>query len=226
MTGGNPYFIALPTAGRGPGVVVVHEAWGLTPDIKWAAERLAGCGFVAFAPDLRPVMRGKLGGLVQVVAGRGPLVDRANAFLDLVGERPEVVSGDRLGVVGFSMGAALGLIVRDHSRVAVLALNYGLVPPRTRHLDTPVVASFGGSDRLLPRSGTVLKRLAAGSSVEHDIAVYPGAGHSFMTTVDTHHPGSMRRALSMGYQPESADHAWARMQGFLSQHMAVSSSRL
>ncbi len=225
MTADREYFVALPDAGRGPGVVVLHEAWGLTPDIEWAAERLAGYGYVAFAPDLKPVMGGTLGALAQVVAGRGPLVDRVAAVLDLVGERPEVEAGDRLGVVGFSMGAALGLVVSDHPRVAVLGLNYGLVPPRARDLNTPLVASFGGHDRLLPRSGTALRGLAVVSSIEHDIEVYPGVGHSFMTPVDAHHPAAVRRVLSMGYAPQSADHAWARMRALLSQHMAVPSSR-
>lgn len=225
MTDEGSLFVALPEAGRGPGVVVLHEAWGLTPDIKWAAERLAGYGYVAFAPDLKPVMRGKLGALAQLMIGQGPLVDRAAACLDLVSDRTEVLSGDRLGVVGFSMGAALGLILRDHPHVAVLGLNYGLVPPGTRDLNTPVVASFGGDDRLLPRSGSALNKLMADSSVEHDIEVYPVAGHSFMTPADAHRPVSVRRALTMGYAPEAADHAWNRMRAFFTQHMAVSSGR-
>lgn len=197
----------------------------MTPDIKWAADRLAGYGYVAFAPDLGPAMRGAFGALAQVMAGRGPLIDRTTAFLDLVGERPEVDSGERLGVVGFSMGAALAMIVGNHPRVAILGLNYGLVPPGMQHLNNPVVASFGGDDRLLRRPGSALRRLAAGSRIEHDIAVYQGVGHSFMTPVDAHHPASVRRVLSLGYQPEFSDQAWARMRAFFSQHMVLSSRR-
>ncbi len=224
MTDESSYFLALPEGGRGPGVVVLHEGWGLTLDIKWAAERLAGYGYVAFAPDLRPSMRGTFGALAQVIAGRGPVIASVTAFLDFVGQQPEVDSGDRLGVVGFSMGAALGMIVRDHPRVAVLGLNYGLVPPGTDHLNTPVVASFGGNDRLLPRAGSALRRLTANSKTEHDIAAYPGVGHSFMTPVDVHHSTPVRRVLSMGYASDAADHAWARKRAFFALHMVVPSS--
>lgn len=223
MTVEDSHFLALPEAGRGPGVVLLHEAWGLTPDIEWAAQRLAGYGYVVMVPDLKPVMRGTLGAVAQVVAGQGPLVDHATAFLDIAGERPEVEAGGGLGLIGFSMGAALGLLVGNHPRVAVLGLNYGLVPPRVRDLTVPVVASFGGHDRLLPRSGSGLRKLAARSNIEHDIEVYPGVGHSFMTPVDSHHPATLRRALSIGYESDAADQAWARMRSFLSRHMAVPS---
>ena len=223
MTEEGSDFLALPEAGRGPGVVVLHEAWGLTPDIKWAAQRLAEYGYVVMVPDLKPVIRGSLGAVAQVMAGQGPLVDHATAFLDIASERPEVEAGEGLGLIGFSMGAALGLLLRHLPRVAVLGLNYGLVPTRTGDLNVPVVASFGGHDRLLPRSGSALRELAVRSNVEHDIEVYPGVGHSFMTPVDAHHPATLRRVLSIGYEPDAADQAWARTRAFLSLHMTVPS---
>src|SRR5256885_13747905 len=44
--------LAVPASGSGPGVIVVQEWWGLNPQIKGVADRLAGEGFVALAPDL------------------------------------------------------------------------------------------------------------------------------------------------------------------------------
>ena len=45
-------YLALPETGRGPGVIVVQEWWGLTDHIRDVADRLAAEGFVALAPDL------------------------------------------------------------------------------------------------------------------------------------------------------------------------------
>jgi carboxymethylenebutenolidase len=45
-------YLALPTSGSGPGVIVIQEWWGLTTHIAHIADRLAGEGFVALAPDL------------------------------------------------------------------------------------------------------------------------------------------------------------------------------
>src|SRR5262245_40389109 len=45
-------YLATPASGSGPGVLVLQEWWGLNPQIKGVADRLAGEGFVALAPDL------------------------------------------------------------------------------------------------------------------------------------------------------------------------------
>src|SRR5260221_14113923 len=45
-------FLALPSTGKGPGVLVLHAWWGLNDTIKAFCDRLANDGFTAFAPDL------------------------------------------------------------------------------------------------------------------------------------------------------------------------------
>src|SRR5580658_6968427 len=45
-------YIAVPASGSGPGVIVIQEWWGLVPHITDVADRFAGEGFVALAPDL------------------------------------------------------------------------------------------------------------------------------------------------------------------------------
>lgn len=46
-------YLALPTSGKGPGVVVIQEWWGLVPHIKGIADRFAEAGFLALTPDPR-----------------------------------------------------------------------------------------------------------------------------------------------------------------------------
>lgn len=214
------YHLSAPPTGVGPAVLVLHEAWGLTPDIIWAADRLAGYGYVALAPDLDEMMGGPVRAVAQLLAGRGPLIDGAASALGVLADRPEVDSG-RMGVVGFSMGAALALTLDGRPGVSVLGLNYGMVPPRLPPPTTPVVASYGDRDRLLPRAGVSLGRRLASSSVARDIEVYPGVGHSFMTPVDPSRRALARKVLGIVHDDEVSDHAWLRMREFFGLHLPV-----
>jgi carboxymethylenebutenolidase len=103
-------YLAVPSSGSGPAVVVIQEWWGLVPHIREVAERFAEAGFVALAPDLfhgvqttEPDEAGKLVmGLAMDQAAR----DIAGAA-DYLAARAEVTGG--LGCVGFCMGGSLAL---------------------------------------------------------------------------------------------------------------------
>ncbi len=221
MTPPTRFHLSLPQSGRGPGVLILHEAWGLTDDIVWAADKLAGHGYVALAPDLAPAMGGMTGALAQLVVGRGPLITIAHRHVDHLLSRPEVHSM-HVAVVGFSMGGALALTLDRHPSVSLLGCNYGMVPRgalQTR--EVPVVASFGGKDPLLPRGdGPILRRLA-GSSLTHDIVVYPDAGHSFMTPIDTEVRPRVKALGGIGEHEPSSRMAWDRLLGQMSLHHPV-----
>ncbi len=106
-------YLARPAAGRGPGVVVVQEWWGLDHSLKVMVDRLADGGFVALAPDL---YHGELAGhqemdkaaqLMQSLPPDRAARDMSGAvdFLD----RHEATAGRGIGVVGFCMGGVLSL---------------------------------------------------------------------------------------------------------------------
>lgn len=213
--------VALPVAGRGRAVLVLHEAWGLTPDIEWAASKIASLGYVAVAPDLTSAMGGTVAALRQIIKGEGPLIESAVNAVDSVLRLPQVDEAPP-GVVGFSMGAALALLVAGRRPLGMVGMNYGMVPPgMTRGLRTPVVASFGSADRLLLRQDRPLRRRLARSG--HDIKVYQRAGHSFMTPQDHHRP--ITRALfGLAFAPAAAEDAWKRLAVFMGHHLAPTTS--
>src|SRR5687767_9852434 len=103
-------YLALPKSGSGPAVIVIQEWWGLVPHIRSLADRFAGAGFVALAPDLyhgvhttEPDQAGKLMmGLVMDQAAKD--IAGAAAYL---AARPETTG--RVGAVGFCMGGSLAL---------------------------------------------------------------------------------------------------------------------
>src|SRR5205823_95300 len=101
-------YLAVPASGSGPGVIVVQEWWGLNPQMKGVADRLAGEGFVALAPDL---YRGELaehdemdkaGHLMTTLPMDRAARDMSGAVDFLAGN--SAVTGDAMGAIGFCMG--------------------------------------------------------------------------------------------------------------------------
>lgn len=217
LMGATPVTVVRPTvASSCPGVLVLHEAWGLTPDIVRATERVGAAGFVAVAPDLLAGGVGVRGIVAEILSGRGRTVELASHLIDWMSELPETTG--RVGVIGFSMGGALALLMDRHPSVAAIAANYCLVPPAAMaHRPVPVVGSFGGRDRLLPRADRPLRRKLGRAGVsDHDLVSYRGAGHSFMTEIGTpRQDGRWGRLLGLEYNPVAADHAWARTITFM-----------
>ena len=127
-----PGYLALPTGGEGPGVLVLHAWWGLNEFFQDFCERLAREGFVALAPDL---YHGHVAATIEEAERLAEGRDRAQARADsdaavtYLRQHP-AVKGRGLGCVGFSMG---GSSAYDLSR--------------TRSADiVAVVAFYGGGD--------------------------------------------------------------------------------
>lgn len=179
-------YLALPSAGNGPAVVVIQEWWGLVPHIEDLVERFAREGFVAIAPDLyhgkttkSPDEAGKM--LMELD------VERATAEISGAGayvlQRPECTS-KKYGVVGFCMGGALAQHVATHDANAGAAVSfYGgfkKVDTRWENLSASLLLIYGENDQgVPPEQGRELasKLQKLGKNVE--LVVYPGANHAF-----------------------------------------------
>ena len=199
-------YLALPESGRGPGVVVLQEWWGLVPHIKDVAERFAAAGFVALAPDLyhgevarSPDEAGKLMMALNIAQTEK---DLRGAVDYLLGH--EATEGDRAGIVGFCMGGALSLYgASKNERVGACVVFYGIHPkaqPDIEALHAPVLGLFAERDKSVPPAAVeeLEKRFAAaGKSIETHI--YPGTDHAFFN--DT------RPEV---YDAEAAADAWRR----------------
>src|SRR5258706_5084877 len=104
-------YLAVPESGSGPGVIVIQEWWGLNDQIKSVAERLAGEGFVALAPDL---YRGAHASEPDEAAKIMMSLNLERATKDLSGAvdylaAHDAVTGAGLGVIGFCMGVGVAL---------------------------------------------------------------------------------------------------------------------
>lgn len=207
--------LALPEGnGPHPGVVIIHEAYGLNDNIKDIAHRFAEQGYAALAVDLfsgrnRAVcmaryMTGMLVGSVQ----RYGITDLKSSLTHLAG-LPEV-DPQRLGAIGYCMGGSFAIAwACTDDRLKAIAPYYAANP---RPLDSvarlcPVVGSYPGKD-FTTNAGRALDIALDQHSIAHDIKIYPGAGHSFFND----------RAGS--YNKAAADDSWTRVLKFFADHLA------
>jgi carboxymethylenebutenolidase len=208
-------FLALPDSdGPHPGVVVIHEAYGLNDNIKDIAGRFAQQGYAALAVDLfsgrnkavcmARYMTGMLIGSVQRYG-----IPELKASLTHLATMPEV-DPDRIGAIGYCMGGSFAIAwACTDNRLKAIAPYYAANP---RPLDAvrrlcPVVGSYPEKD-FTTGAGRKLDVELERHGIAHDIKIYPGAGHSFFNDRD-------RRAFNKA----AADDSWTRVLGFFGTHL-------
>lgn len=182
-------YLAMPrdAAEPLPGIIVIHDWWGLNDDIKAMTRLLAGEGYIALAVDL-------FGGTVASTP------DQAQALMASITGEPDTVRANleqaynylekyalapRIGSIGWALGggwslqAALLLPDKLHATV----MYYGPVvtdEERLRVLDTPLLGFFGGLDKTVPVNGVQefrakLQQLGKNA----DILIYAGVDRAF-----------------------------------------------
>jgi carboxymethylenebutenolidase len=215
-------YLATPSdAGPHPGVVVIQDALGLSDDIRAQADRLAGAGYVAFAPDL---YSGR--GIRCVVAtmsasrsGSGPAYEEIEAARKLLAER-EGCTG-RIGIIGFCMGGGFALLCAPRGFQAA-SVNYGEVPKDAQRLAgaCPVVGSYGAKDCTLRGRAQRLEQALDSLGVTHDIKEYPQAGHSFLNHLKVGPLTPLLHVTGFAYNEEAAEDAWRRILAFFGEHLS------
>src|SRR6516164_1943653 len=224
MVGSMSGYLAVPAGSQGPwpGVVVIHESWGLNGGIRAHADRLAAEGYLALAPDLyrgksfvrcfRDVFR-------QLRAGSGPAFDIIDAARAALAARPDAAG--KTGVLGFCMGGGFALLCAPRGEFSAASVNYGEVPADTERVlagSCPMVASYGARDMMGGEPPRRLEQALTVLDVPHDVKVYPGAGHSFMSPTPSWLTPLVRLAR-LDYQADAAEDSWHRIFTFFGEHL-------
>lgn len=231
-TGELTAYVATP-AGPGPfpGVVVIHDAFGLGKEIRAQADWLAEAGFLAVAPDLFGG-RSKVACMVTIMRDardhKGRTFDDIEAVRGWLTERQECTG--TVGVIGFCMGGGLALILAPTGGYAASSVNYGTAGKdaySAGFLRTacPIVGSFGAEDSTLKGAAARLETALVEVGVDHDVKEYAHAGHAFLNDrkgAGDPMPGLfavMGPLMHMGYRPGAAADARARILAFFERHL-------
>jgi carboxymethylenebutenolidase len=219
-------YLAVPEGpGPWPGVVAIHEAFGVDDVLRRQCDRLAEAGYVTLGPDLFSdggAKRCVLSTFKALATGKGKAFADIEAARRELMERPDCTG--KVGIIGFCMGGGFALVTSTRG-FDVAASNYGPVPRHAERLLTgacPIVASYGGRDPMLPGQAKRLQKALTAAGVEHDFKIYPSVGHSFLNDAPNG-PAPLRplmRIANAGPRPAAAADAWARIEAFFAEHLA------
>jgi carboxymethylenebutenolidase len=205
-------YLAVPAAGSGPGVLVLHAWWGLTPFFTSVCDRLAAEGFVVLAPDLHDGQTATTAeeaeALVKLAEGPNQARTQALATSALAQLRAHpAVRGTGVGVMGFSFGAAwaITLATQAPQDVAAVVLFYGTYVPDFSETRAVFQGHFAEHDEWEPAEGVqALEAALSSAGREVTFHTYPDTGHWFF---ESDRPDA--------FQAEAAALAWARTLDFL-----------
>jgi carboxymethylenebutenolidase len=218
-------FVVPAGVGPWPGVVLVHEAFGINDVMRRQAERFARAGYLALMPDLfteggaRKCLNQTFR---EVSAGTG------RSFADIESARQLLIAREdctgEVGIIGFCMGGGFALAAASLGFAAASA-NYGRLPkPLDESLvgACPIIGSYGGKDSSLKGAAQKLEDSLTRLGIEHDVKEYPDAGHAFLNDAETGPPALrflFKRFLGAGPNPEAAADAWSRIDAFFAEHL-------
>jgi carboxymethylenebutenolidase len=204
--------IVYTPQGKGPfpGIVVIHEWWGLNDWVKEQASKLSDQGYVTLAIDL---YRGKVATDPEQAHElmRGVPEDRANRDLDAafhyLQSQPNVKK-NKVGAIGWCMGGGYSLdLALEEPELAADVINYGHLATDSaaiKKINAPILGLFGAQDQGIPpddvkKFGETLDKMGK----KADITIYPDAGHAF------ENPNN-----KAGYRAQDAADAWNKTVSF------------
>lgn len=222
-----PAVVATPTGTAKGGVVVIQEAFGLTPHILSIARRLADAGWLAIAPALfhrsgSPVFEyetdfAKIGPIFQSLSAEGIAMDVDAAIAEVNGRG---IALEHTGIVGFCMGGTVSFATAARVSLGAAVTFYGGGVAEGRFgmpslvdlapsLRAPWLGLYGDEDRGIPVEQVEALRTAVGrASVDTELVRYPGAEHGF----NCDDRGS--------FHAEAAGDAWSRTLAWFDRYLA------
>jgi carboxymethylenebutenolidase len=207
-------YVVAPEGGTGPGVLVLHAWWGLTPFFRAVADRLADAGYVALVPDLhggdRTAETPDEAEALLAATDPNQTAQLVTSSISALRRMP-ATDGGPIGIVGFSMGAswALWAATRFPDDVAAVVTFYGDQDIDFAPARAAFQLHFAEFDEWVSDDARVYVeaqlRLAGHRVEAHD---YPGTGHWFM---EADRPAA--------YAEPEAEQAWERLLAFLDDHL-------
>ena len=209
-----PGYLAVPSGGGGPGLVVIQEWWGLVGHIKDVADRFADQGYVALAPDLyygktadEPDEAGKLMMSLQMDKAARDLSGAVDYLRGHAAVEPK-----KVGSVGYCLGGGLSLYLATVAPIDACVIYYGVLPgvqPDLSRIQCPVLGHYAEHDDFAsPEAARALEQQIRDQGEQVEFHIYPGTTHAFFN--------DDRPEI---YDAEAAPQSWDRTLAFFGQHL-------
>lgn len=210
----------LPPSGRGPGVLVLQEIFGVSDYVRDRAADLAAAGYVVFVPELYHRLPDAQVGeddlargmeLAQALPWEEALAD-ARTAMDALRAAPETTGP--IALLGFCYGGGLAFNLAAQTVPDALVSYYGsALPgllPLAREVTAPSLHHFGTADTFIPAEtvGAIRDAVTAGNP-RVQFFTYDGAGHAFDNPSPQFH------------HEQAAALAWQRTLTFLASHLSA-----
>ncbi len=205
--------------GKRPGVLVVHEWWGLNDYVKKRSEQLAGLGYIAFALDMygKGVStrdRKEAARLAGQFRGKPLMRHRAQAGLNVLAGN-ERVDPNRIAAIGYCFGGTtvLELAYSGADLVGIVSFHGGLTMPKPqdmKNIKAKVLVLHGAEDPVAPTEKAVaFQESMRRAGVDWQMIYYGGAVHAFTN------PGAGNDKTSgSAYDEKAAKRSWQHMKMF------------
>ena len=204
-------YLARPMGdGTFPGMVVIHEWWGLNDNVKAESDKLAKAGYVTLAVDLF----GKSTANPQEAMTMTQSLDQKEATKELLAAADYLrslpyVEDDRVGSIGWCFGGKQSLILAiNDPKLAAAVIYYGKPitdPKELSKIKAAILGIFGEADDSIPMADVnAFKKALTDIGVRNEIHTYPGAGHAFANPT-----------RGDSYKSEAAEDAWKKTLTFL-----------
>lgn len=211
-------FLAYDDASKDkrPGILVVHEFWGLNDYARKRAEQLAGLGYVAFAVDMygdgkvteHPKEAGAMASTVRM--NQKEWLARANAGLKILRDNP-LVEGKNLATIGYCFGGSTALALANSGADIKAAVSFhGALPipgDDLKGVKAKILICHGAADSFI-KEDTILKVRGAydKGGVDYQMIYYGGAVHSFTVA-----EADSKKLDGIRYDAAADRRSWAAM---------------
>lgn len=211
--------------GKRPGVLIMHQYFGLTPFEQGVAKKLAAMGYVAFAADIygvkvHPKSPQEAGEATEpFVHDRALWRARGQAALAVLSANPNVDTS-RIGMIGYCFGGGSALEL-DRSGAPVLAtvVFHGILatptPGDAKNIKGHILALQGGDDPIVPQKDVeAFESEMRNAHVDWEMVQYANARHAYTLEMVGDHPGS-----PVAYNAEADHRSWIAMTDFFNEYL-------
>jgi dienelactone hydrolase len=218
-------------SGPRPGVLVIHEWWGLNDYAKSRTRQLAEMGYVAFAADMfgdgkttrDPKEAQAWSSAVSSQSGQLAILSKAG--LDVLRKQPRT-DPEKMAAIGFCFGgtSVLQLVYAGVPLKAAVTFHGGLVVPDEKQavkIRAPILILHGAEDTFIkPETIDGLRKTLDAVKVDWYMVTYANAVHAFSNP-----DADSFKIPGIGYNEKAARRSWKEMQDFFGEQLGAAGSR-